>query len=766
MVRKKLALLTAALLSAALLWGCGSSGSGGMDVQPIDPADVQTVGIFNCSTCHGNGPQAQAWLESKHAAGSYGGTGAVCLNCHDPGRDGQEMAQAFGVTNRNVVGCESCHGGGSAHRGLGPLPFPRPGVETCGQCHGDLTVAAAGTHIGNNPFTNLITDRFLDSRHAGTGVGTPVRANTCAACHSHEGAVLYLSAIEASGNRNMMLRGGVLGLENALAALGTVDTLNVKTCTTCHDAHSGKVRGLGDITQTFAGAGAPAERVVFSAEFNLCTSCHQVNLAFEFDEDAGYAGRGMIRYFLADAHSTETRTDALNALVDWHNVSQTNAGRTIVDTHFAGAARIPVTGALREIAGYNINPGSPNACSSCHDVHSASKFGANSGASFDMAVSFAEGFGQNHGNYISDAFSREQFGCTPCHTGRDFVKLTEGRTLAQLGSPRWNTLGCVSCHDMLNTMDPASGTPARVVSDEPRTFPANHVFQFQSGAVVDVADLGRSQVCFECHKGRTGFNDTATITTVYGVNYLHYSPSAAILFGDESEMVPTYEGQLYAGLRNVHVDFNQTAVLGCADCHEVHSGGIRANNPVVFSGAACVSCHLGNQDTFDVFHRDRTKAFGDRLKNTILDVLEGMFDGGDFNLPEGLTAAQQTRAMKDLIVIFEGIDSPLLTGDLALSTSGVFVSGMTERAAFVAAFPNDAVKTPADRLKIFITGSPRDATGSRLVTNALAKAGAAWKNFNYDDKAAWAHNSVFARQVMFDAIQDLGGSTTGLVRPN
>ena len=60
-------------------------------------------------------------------------------------------------------------------------------------------------------------------------------------------------------------------------------------------------------------------------------------------------------------------------------------------------------------------------------------------------------------------------------------------------------------------------------------------------------------------------------------------------------------------------------------------------------------------------------------------------------------------------------------------------------------------------------------------TPAIAKAATTWKVFTYEDGAphgqthghggSWAHNSLFARQMMFDAIESLGGVTTGLSRP-
>ena len=68
---RKLAFLSAALIATAMLWGCGSSGSGGSDVAPApDLANVQTLGVENCSQCHAT--SVDAWLEGpRHSRESY-----------------------------------------------------------------------------------------------------------------------------------------------------------------------------------------------------------------------------------------------------------------------------------------------------------------------------------------------------------------------------------------------------------------------------------------------------------------------------------------------------------------------------------------------------------------------------------------------------------------------------------------------------------------------------------------------------------------------
>ncbi|MDO3378733.1 hypothetical protein [Geoalkalibacter halelectricus] len=790
MQTRKLAFLTALLLSAAMLWGCGSSGSGGTDVTPIDPADVQTVGIFNCSTCHAGGPQVAKWLDSKHAAGSYGDTRATCLRCHDPDGDGVEALQAFGIDRQNVVGCESCHGGGSAHRGLGPLPFPAPGDAQCAQCHSALTVAAAGTHLGNNPFSNIISERFAASPKGNPRQRINNSESGCRACHSHQGAVAYLSIDQKITTYGDMATAvgtnGVISVkQRQLYPEGwDGDESAMKRCTTCHDAHSGAIRGLGD--QTAAGLGldweddlgvdldeiditvstdtgpAPQDRVVFSAEFNLCTACHMVDLKVTYNPDAGYNDGGMFEYALADIYGTvdaDTRDE-----IDYHarRADGTPAfSRTMSNTHFAGTLSAFFGDFAGPVTGYGVNPASPNACTSCHDPHSNNKFEG------EMARAFAEGIGKTHGNYFSNAFSYESTSCTPCHTGREFPKLTFSNNLAQgldrIGSPRWNALGCVSCHDM------AVGADGDVT--QPRDFQDAYVFEFKSAVsddtLVDVDDLVRvrnditydNRTCFECHKGRDGLkaNFATTAAQVFNVSYLHYKAQFPILFGMVDVMIPGYEGKVYT--EGLSIALGDTDHVGradrstCVGCHSFHTENPGTfHSPGLATGFNCTGCHtdapsdgITTTRSFETL-RDRTKVFAEVLLETILDELAIMFDDGDFDSAEypNLTEANQS----DIAAIIAGTNHPDVTEALAEYLERESVLGE-------AVAQGGTLADQKARLKKFITGSTRDATGSRMITNQLAIAGAIWKNFMYDDKGGWAHNSILARELMYDAIEDI-----------
>jgi hypothetical protein len=300
-----------------LLWGC-SSGSGGSDVTTGTGTDlaanVQTLGITNCAICHsGNTPVTAAWLLSRHAAGSFGGTNPTCLACHDNLGDGQLMQQAFvGEVNRNVVGCESCHGGGSAHRGVGPLPFPVPGPAQCGQCHG-IEAALIGRHANNAD--EMIHDTHFDNpATTGAPTNTPIEGYVvktadqrgCQACH-YNGHSVTLDinrawARSAHGGHILDVKDAAfaIGVAEGLAAAVTDDaaqgwahynwdqstgTGNRADCQRCHTAtgamnfmndsvnYTPAVNDFSHLAGWTAATGSPQNEMLY------CWGCHRDNSA-------------------------------------------------------------------------------------------------------------------------------------------------------------------------------------------------------------------------------------------------------------------------------------------------------------------------------------------------------------------------------------------------------------------------------------------------------------------------------------------------------
>ncbi|MGD9663102.1 MAG: multiheme c-type cytochrome, partial [Porticoccaceae bacterium] len=86
---------------AAMLYGCGSSSKSGGSIN-----NVATVGDTACVQCHS---AAQDPLTGETIVAQY-----------------NKSAHYLGGQ-----GCESCHGGGAQHNGVGPIPYPAPGAAQC-----------------------------------------------------------------------------------------------------------------------------------------------------------------------------------------------------------------------------------------------------------------------------------------------------------------------------------------------------------------------------------------------------------------------------------------------------------------------------------------------------------------------------------------------------------------------------------------------------------------------------------------------------------
>ena len=154
---KKLLLLSLATMLAVGLSAYGSSRDSASIEGEVTPAPATALGVNNCVNCHSSAtPETLSWLEGAHGNSNgsmrYGDSRgphdetSSCQPCHNQLLDGDKVDTAFtdiqigttdGVTpvyanvSRDIVTCESCHGGGSSHSGVGPIPYARPDWEQC-----------------------------------------------------------------------------------------------------------------------------------------------------------------------------------------------------------------------------------------------------------------------------------------------------------------------------------------------------------------------------------------------------------------------------------------------------------------------------------------------------------------------------------------------------------------------------------------------------------------------------------------------------------
>lgn len=276
-MRRKIFFSIAALsafLIAALLGGCGSAKKEGA----ADPTStVARVDNGTCTnTCHAGakspvtgGSIVTEWSGSAHA------TGAV------------------------LVDCQSCHGGGSTHFGVGPIPHANPDADlvcSSNSCHPALgfphtpkitaamlasatiwdNMSSAGyvtsQNTGNcrtchNPHDNTVPTQnndWANSRHgrkdgaAWIHYDFKARSN-CSRCHTTTGHIKYVTSKD----------------KNAWAAANSADkTKEVLRCDGCHKDYNfgaGNVRNYGPVTMDYTD-----NVFIFpdAGSSNLCIECH------------------------------------------------------------------------------------------------------------------------------------------------------------------------------------------------------------------------------------------------------------------------------------------------------------------------------------------------------------------------------------------------------------------------------------------------------------------------------------------------------------
>ena len=246
-VKKCFAAFAVTLLAIALA-GCGSGNKeGAVTTGSALFGGVATVGDTACNQCHSatTDPVTGQTIVSEYQQGS--------------------------PHNQDGLGCESCHGGGAMHNGVGPIPYPAPDATRCATCHdGETTLAVNGVQTVA-PLTNSATD-FTSSVHAsgnsGNGPSNNRNSSPCLRCHTSEGAIL-------SDNNGFTGDRDLLDNTTYQAAVPASPTYSAITCDTCH-AHGGGLRPVTtrDTTGAIVKWNPSGLSNKANDQFNLCTSCH------------------------------------------------------------------------------------------------------------------------------------------------------------------------------------------------------------------------------------------------------------------------------------------------------------------------------------------------------------------------------------------------------------------------------------------------------------------------------------------------------------
>jgi hypothetical protein len=405
------------------------------------------------------------------------------------------------------------------------------------------------------------TEEYNASRHSlmdsATYNATGAREK-CSKCHTGDGAKLYLNNTPSE-----------LSSKYYIPGFGSPIT-----CDTCHDPHGNK--------DFLKDAGTDILNNTASGQYKTCTTCHD-------EENATHGEGGKYSYS--------------GGIFDPIEV--------IYDTHFDNAA----TGGIE---GYVINSAASDACSACHTVHSIDNTINNEWAHSghggfitevkEQAFQNAPGNSTDHPlvtavldgtdgygamreltpNYNAPAWVHYDFknkygSCKRCHTATGFRKFANNPDTYKAPSPseyfatglQKEMLYCWACHTSVQNSVAFRDPGAMQYSMADLNSPQNDVYE---GRIVNVPDLGGSNVCIACHSGRKIGAQVKAMAITNGldftkIGYSHTSMAAATLLrvgGYENGLSPDYYD---------NYSYFAHDLLGDA----ISIGG--SNGP-------CVSCHM------------------------------------------------------------------------------------------------------------------------------------------------------------------------------
>jgi len=285
MQMRRLALMLFCMLPmAALMYGCGSSNKEGSGT----PATVSKVDEATCATCHATG-------KSKT-------TGDVIYNDYTASAHFTVPGGAR-AHYPNGVGCQGCHGGGSQHQGVGPLPYADPSAS--GQCFACHKNYLDSKHYAVYPAPAGTSYSYTGAAHNAQYVSANYQ-NDCTACHDPHKADKGITqehhdwAASAHGNvageawahYDFKLGADCIACHTSTGFINYVNsgftvptttwasptdgTHEVLTCKACHTDYNFKnrIRSVGAVKAykfTYNGQSITFPNVGSS---NLCVTCH------------------------------------------------------------------------------------------------------------------------------------------------------------------------------------------------------------------------------------------------------------------------------------------------------------------------------------------------------------------------------------------------------------------------------------------------------------------------------------------------------------
>jgi hypothetical protein len=292
--------------------------------------------------------------------------------------------------------------------------------------------------------------------------------------------------------------------------------------------------------------------------------------------------------------------------------------------------------------------------------------------------------------------------CARCHSIEGFDFHAEYGIDIPVAVETTDGFSCETCH--------VKGTS--FATDPARKYVAEVTFPSDVTIENDPNNPDDSFICMTCHQGRESKKtvDERIATGKYAFRNIHYLAAGATLYGGDAHVGYEYDGKTYAGKWG-HFNKDAPAASQCTFCH------LKDHTFLPQIGENCKGCHVEVKgDAIETIRLNRNIDYNGNGSTT-----ENLEDEVASYAERLLTAMQDYCTAHSL---------PKITynGD---------------------AYPYWYTDTGAQ----FKSWDP-----------TLMKA-----TFNYQywskEPGAWAHNTNYILELLYDSIVDLGGDTDGLIRP-
>jgi hypothetical protein len=522
-------------------------------------ANANQLVITQCQNCHiaSNNPLTISaytkWATSKHQVNSV-----VCANCHI----GADTGLHPGVVPENK--CISCH---SSNQGVSPaIAVGHMGIvdtfkTTCYVCHKhDLVVTGAvltctSCH-GNPPAAQVIhTTGFAKYTHG---------AAPCANCHN----------VPPTTDATLTHRDGAVEV-----------LTNANACSVCHSYPPA----------------TPVHGTAVAGSAPNCANCHAFNFFTDATHNNGTVNFTNLACNTCHGHPPTVLSLALSGKTGPHPLSDNCAmchGYVPADPAAAGLHRNGTVDTLKNgaphfnnstSAGYSASyvTSQVTSCSFCHNGN------ANNQAIRQQWATSGHANTEAAPAKVTDFKTLSP--CARCHTTTGFIAYSTAKVITQWGLATDKTkevITCAACHS-----DVANGVVRSVTPNQP----------FESDQTFTNADVGKSNVCMDCHGGRdSGSFIQSQVGTTDFTNYpfqykTHYMTAGGVIQGANGFNFPgrTYPTFTDNSHSKIGMGFVGTGNSGpCVGCHmsapDKHTFNVMssANGTVVkINTTVCTNCH-------------------------------------------------------------------------------------------------------------------------------------------------------------------------------